>query len=144
MFGKAILPLGEKTRLISRGQLGATGLGELFELPPSLRFFTGGDNSVRGYEYNSIGEEDENGVVQGGINLLVGSLEIDHPVKGNWFTAVFIDTGTAFDNDPDFKQGAGVGIRWRSPIGPIRLDAAKPLNQSEDKYTLHFSVGVDL
>ncbi|WP_143247482.1 autotransporter assembly complex protein TamA [Agaribacterium haliotis] len=143
-YAKSIVPLGSKLRLINRGQFGTTALREFFQLPPSIRFFTGGDNSVRGYDYNSIGEEDENGVVQGGSHLLVGSVELDHPIKGPWYAAAFFDVGTAFDSEADFSRGTGLGLRWRSPIGPLRFDLAKPLDDPDSDYAIHFSVGVDL
>ncbi|WP_370980544.1 autotransporter assembly complex family protein [Agaribacterium sp. ZY112] len=142
--GKAILPIGTRNRLISRGQLGVTGKEEFNELPPSIRFYTGGDNSVRGYAYNSIGEVDENGNVQGGSHLVVGSLEFDTRFIGSWSAATFFDVGSAFDHSADFKRGLGVGLRWHSPVGPVRFDLARPLDDNNNEYAFHFSIGADL
>lgn len=142
--GKWIEPLG-RGRLILRGKAGLSMTDDFNELPASYRFFAGGDQSVRGYEYESLGPEDETGDVIGGENLLTGSIEYEHPVTENWSAAVFLDSGNAFDDwDIDFKQSVGIGARWHSPIGSIRLDLAVPDDTSRDDFRLHFSMGLDL
>jgi translocation and assembly module TamA len=144
---KWVRALSEDSRFIARGDLGATAIKEDFEeLPASLRFYTGGDASVRGYAYNKIGPTDDEGTVVGGKNLVVGSLEYEHRVWGDWSLAAFIDSGDAFDGaSPDLKTGAGLGLRWRSPVGPVRIDFASGLDRPPgDAFRFSFSIGPDL
>jgi translocation and assembly module TamA len=142
---KAVLGLPWRTRVISRVDAGATFMNEFDQLPPSVRFFAGGDTSVRGYAYKSLGPESPSGEVEGGKNLLVGSLELEHMLTEKWGLAAFVDSGNAFDDlRLDAKTGAGVGIRWRSPVGPIRLDLAHPFEKRGDMIRVHFTMGPDL
>ncbi|HOW62383.1 MAG TPA: autotransporter assembly complex family protein [Candidatus Contendobacter sp.] len=144
---KGVYALNETSRFIARGDAGTTLIRQGFEkLPTSLRFFTGGDASVRGYAYNSIGPTDEEGVVIGGKNLLVGSLEYEHRVWDGWSLAAFVDSGDAFDGaSPELKTGAGVGLRWRSPVGPVRIDLASGLDRPPgDAFRFSFSIGPEL
>ena len=144
---KWVRALNDDSRFIARGDLGATAIKEDFEdLPASLRFYTGGDASVRGYAYNKIGPTDDGGTVVGGKNLVVGSLEYEHRVWGDWSVAAFIDSGDAFDGaSPDLKTGAGMGLRWRSPVGPVRIDFASGLDRPPgDAFRFSFSIGPDL
>ena len=133
-------------RVILRAEAGATAGVGVEELPSSLRFFAGGDTSVRGFGFQQLGPTDESGDVIGGRHLLVGSVEYDHPIgQGNWGAAVFLDAGNAFNDFDDYelKGGAGVGIRWRSPIGPLRFDLAHAPD-SRDSFRIHFTMGPDL
>lgn len=144
---KGVYALNDDSRLLARGDLGATAIREDFEeLPASLRFYTGGDASVRGYSYNSIGPTDDQGKVVGGKNLLVGSLEYEHRVWNDWSLAAFVDSGDAFDGAaPELKTGVGVGVRWRSPVGPVRIDFASGLDRPPgDTFRFSFSIGPDL
>jgi translocation and assembly module TamA len=142
---KWIRSLGEKTRILSRTSLGLTVEEEFAELPASVRFFAGGDLSVRGYEYESLGPTDAVGDVIGGSHLLTGSLEIDRLVRPQWAIAAFVDSGSAFnDSDIEFSTGAGLGIRWYSPIGPVRLDIAHPFDDPDEDFRIHLSLGPDL
>jgi translocation and assembly module TamA len=112
-----------------------------------VRFFAGGDTSVRGYAYKSLGPTDPFGNVVGGENLLVGSIELDQLIADNWALAAFIDSGNAYDELKEFDTatGVGVGIRWFSPLGPIRFDVAVPLEQgAPDDYRIHITLGPDL
>ena len=120
--------------------------GDFFDLPASLRFFAGGDNSVRGYAYKSLSPKDENGDAVGGRHLIAASLEYEHPVVGeDWWGAVFADAGNAFDTDQfQLKYAYGVGVRWYSPVGRLRVDLAFPSDTAEDSWRLHFGFGVDL
>ena len=136
-------------RLILRGHVGYTETVDFDELPASIRYFTGGDASVRGYEYASLGaiEEDEEGndVVIGGKNLLVSSIEYDHPIgETKWVVAAFYDQGNSSnDFNFDLKRSAGLGVRWISPIGPVRVDVAKALDD-EKSWAIHVTMGPDL
>ncbi len=142
---KWIRALGAKTRFLARANLGMTVKDEFSELPASVRFFTGGDQSVRGYEFESLGPVDLNGDVIGGSNLIGASLEIDRKFKDNWAIAAFVDTGSAFDDtDFEFSTGIGVGVRWYSPVGPIRFDIAHPLDNPDENLRIHISLGPDL
>lgn len=140
---KVVKSLGDKWRFLGRTQLGATAVQDFQHMPSSRRFFAGGDNSVRGYAYKELGPEDSEGNVRGGRYLVTYSAEFDYNVAGNWRAAVFYDAGNAIDSlSTPLKHSAGIGARWQSPIGPIRIDLAKPLD--DDGFKLHFSLGPDL
>ncbi|MCP5159477.1 MAG: outer membrane protein assembly factor [Gammaproteobacteria bacterium] len=141
-----IRALNDDSRLLVRGDLGATVVDDFEKLPTSLRFFTGGDATVRGYSFESIGPSDPDGAVVGGKNLIVASLEYEHRVWKDWGVAAFVDTGDAFDDvDAELKTGVGVGVRWRSPVGPMRLDFASGLDRPPgDTFRFSFSIGPDL
>lgn len=130
--GKAIRGLGPDVRALGRLALGWTGTDEFRELPPSVRFFAGGDQSVRGYEYQSLGRRDREGNVIGGETLLEASLEVDwlfFERWGRWGVAAFYDVGSAArDLAGDLRQGAGGGLRWLSPVGLVRADVAWALD----------------
>ncbi len=143
---KGVHRFGEGGRITARTDLGATLGGHFFDLPASLRFFAGGDNSVRGYDYESLGPRNADGDAIGGRNLLVSSLEYEHPVVGeDWWAAAFIDAGNAFDSSEiELEYGYGLGVRWYLPIGRLRLDLAFPSDTREDSWRLHFGFGADL
>ena len=134
---------GRITARVNAGTTLGDGIGDL---PASLRFFAGGDNSVRGYAYQALGPLDDNGDVAGGRHLLTASLEYEHPVFGeDWWAAVFADGGNAFDTDRiSLRAGYGIGVRWYSPVGRIRLDLAIPDDTADDDWRLHFGLGADL
>jgi len=143
--GRYVYPLGRKGRLLARGQLGATTVDDFAKLPATERFFAGGDQSVRGYDYQQLGPTDDSGDVVGGRYLAVGSLELDYLFFGNFGAAVFVDTGNADESFfPSLKTGAGAGLRWRSPVGMLRLDVAHPFDDEDDNYRIHISIGPEL
>lgn len=137
-----IRTLGEDNRFLARLSIGAIETDDFDKLPPSLRFFAGGDRSVRGYSYESLSPRNAEGRLQGGQQMLTSTLEYQRRVSGDWWGATFVDSGDAFDNwgPNELKTGAGVGVRWVSPVGPIRLDVAHPFDH-EDDWRLHFSIG---
>jgi translocation and assembly module TamA len=140
---KAVQSFGERWRLLGRADVGATAVTDFSVLPSSRRFFAGGDNSVRGYGYKRLAPKDNDGDVRGGRYMITGSVEVDYLVKENWRAALFWDTGNAFDSiDTPLVSGVGVGARWQSPVGPVRIDLAKPLD--DDGIRLHFTLGPDL
>lgn len=142
---KWIEDLGERGRVILRADIGATRVDDFNSLPPSVRFFAGGDRSVRGYAFNTLGPENARGEVIGGRHLLVGSIEYEHIVYGDWSAAVFYDAGNALDAfSGPLKEGAGIGVRWRSPIGQVRVDVATALSLPDTPWRLHLNVGPDL
>ena len=138
------LPLPGEFSLLLRLQGGTTWQDDpLSELPASLRFFAGGDRSVRGYGYQALGPKDDLGKVVGGKHLLVANLELEKAINQDWGMALFYDVGNAFDSfaEYDLAQGAGFGIRRYTRIGPLRLDLARQLGTDKAKYRLHLSVG---
>jgi len=142
--GNLLIPLTARLSLIPRVQLGVTWQKDpLTDIPPSLRFYAGGDNSVRGYAYQSLGPKDANGNVIGGKNLLVGSLELEYAVTKNWSMAFFYDAGNAFNNFEDltWPQSAGLGVRYYTPVGPIRVDLARQINVENPGFRLHVGIG---
>jgi translocation and assembly module TamA len=139
-----IRTLPNRARVLTRLRAGAIGEHDFDALPPSVRFFAGGDQSVRGYGFESLGPVDDQGNVVGGDRLAVGSVEYEHPVKARWSVAAFYDTGNAFRSGKfDPVAGTGLGARWRSPLGPIRFDVAKALDGERD-VRLHIWLGPDL
>lgn len=143
---KGVLPLGRKGRVLGRVELGATAARDFNKLPPDERFFAGGDQSVRGYGYQSIGaSKDDNGGVIGGRYLNVYSLEAEHAVKGAIGAAVFLDAGGVGDTPyPELHYGLGVGLRYRAPFGSLQLDIAHPLDPDQPVLRLHLGVRIGL
>ncbi|MGB5450957.1 MAG: autotransporter assembly complex family protein [Sedimenticolaceae bacterium] len=143
---KGIHRFGKAGRITGRVDVGSTLTDTIFDLPASLRFFAGGDNSVRGYKYQSLGPVDKNGEPEGGLHLITGSLEYEHPVKGDeWWAAAFVDAGNAFNgSNVDPKLGYGVGVRWYSVVGRLRLDFAIPNDKAYGDWRIHFGLGADL
>jgi len=144
---KWVFGLWSGGRLLTRAEAGATLIDDLDSLPASVRFFAGGDTSVRGYAYNSLGPTDPLGAVVGGENLMVGSVELDQKIAADWSLAAFVDSGNAYDvlDDFDPATGVGIGVRWFSPLGPIRFDVAVPLeSDAPDEYRIHITLGPDL
>lgn len=132
-------------RVIARTEQGATLVDQFDKLPTSYRFYAGGMNSIRGYAYKELGPKDKLGNVVGGKFLSVVSAEYEQSVFESWGVAAFIDSGNAFNLDKiNVKTGAGIGVRWYSPIGPIRLDFAVPLNEADSSFQIHFAAGARL
>ena len=132
----------------TRAKLGAMWLtGPLSELPPNLRFFAGGQNSLPGYAYQSQGPLAVDGAVEGGRLLAVGGFDIQRFVTKDWAVVAFYDVGNAFNSWSSFHvlQDAGLGVRWYSPVGPIRFDVAHPLVAPQaPAVRIAFSVGFSL
>ena len=137
---------GDNHRFVTRVDGGAILMETLRSLPPSLRFFAGGDNSIRGYSYETVSPRNDEGELTGGRYMLTGSLEYQYRLSGNWWLATFTDYGSAWDDTPDWVQGVGAGVRWASPVGPVRLDFAFGLDQpgGGSGFQLHFSLGPEL
>lgn len=130
-------------RFVLRSNLGWIETGEFDQVPPDLRYFAGGDRSIRGYSYESISPKDSEGKLLGAQKMITGSIEYQMRLTGKWWGAVFLDVGRA-DNDFSFsnlKKGAGFGIRWESPLGPIKLDIARPVGDSEEN-GVEFYIGL--
>lgn len=143
---KWIHRLGRRERLILRTSLGAMRVRNFEELPPELRFFAGGDRSIRGFDYQQLGSTNAQGGVIGGTYLTVASAEVEHYFLPKWGAAAFVDGGDAFmKGEYNLNVGAGVGVRWRSPVGIVRLDFAKPVrSELAHSFRVHISIGPDL
>lgn len=132
-------------RGIARIDLSANIVDNIYDVPPSIRFFAGGDNSIRGYDYESISPTDETGALVGAKFMATSSLEYQYRVKGDWWLATFVDAGDAWSSTPETNVGTGFGVRWASPVGPIRFDLAWGLSQdSGDQFRIHFALGPEL
>ncbi len=132
-------------KLILRGEGGTTAISDFESLPLSQRFFAGGDTSVRGYGYKELGPKDSEGEVVGGRYLITGSAELNQQVYGNWGVATFYDIGNAFnDLALGLKQSTGVGLIWKTPVGPLRIYVARTLSEPKPTYRLHVLFGPDI
>ncbi|WP_026094119.1 autotransporter assembly complex protein TamA [Acinetobacter venetianus] len=132
-------------QFVGRGDASYIFTDDFNKVPYNLRFFTGGDQSLRGFDYKSLSPE-EDGYKIGGQALGVGSLEYNYQFKDGWRAAIFSDFGNAYDKDFNnpTEYSIGVGIRWRSPIGPIRLDVASGISNDNNPIRLHFFIGPQL
>ncbi|HMF29467.1 MAG TPA: BamA/TamA family outer membrane protein, partial [Candidatus Cybelea sp.] len=146
-FGRVIgryaawVPLDHMNTLTFRAEAGAVLSPTRDGIPSTLLFRTGGDTTVRGYAYESLGVHQGNAIV-GGRYYAIGSAEAIHWISEAWGLAAFVDTGNASDSIPDFRfdVGYGAGVRIRTPLGPFRLDVA--YGQQVHQFRLHFSVGL--
>ncbi|MGD9584761.1 MAG: autotransporter assembly complex family protein [Lysobacterales bacterium] len=142
---RGVVSLREGTRFLGRVEIGATHTNQFRELPPELRFFAGGDQSVRGYAYQSLGERDAFGEPIGGRFLSTFSAELEQRFRPGFSVAVFFDGGDVFSHGrPKLHFGTGVGLRWASPVGPIRVDLGHGLGNPDSSVQLHISAGPDL
>jgi translocation and assembly module TamA len=156
---KRIKKLGEG-RFLGRFEVGSTLVNNYDDLPQGLRYYSGGQNSVRGYKFSSLGDRVDrliDGEIKtvnvGGRNLLNLSFEYQYPLNNEWSIATFADMGNAFADwdDYELKVGVGFGVRWKSPIGPVRIDLGFPTDSPEDnsvdnykKPRLYLGIGSDL
>ncbi|MFO7892559.1 MAG: autotransporter assembly complex family protein [Longimicrobiales bacterium] len=133
-------------RVLLRLGTGATVVESIEAMPVSLRLYAGGDRSVRGFSYRSLGPVGADGDITGGRHQLTGSIELEQEVMGPFAIAVFTDAGNVFADRAAvdlgaLEQGAGFGLRWRSPIGSVRADLAWPVSRLGDAPRVHFVVG---
>lgn len=145
-LAKGLITLADRHRFLARLELGGIATNRFDDVPPSLRFFTGGDQSVRGYAYETLSPEDDDGDAEGGRYLMVGSGEYQYQFADRWRAAVFVDHGNAVNDlfDP-LATGAGFGLRWISPVGSLRLDLARGLNDGlGGGWRIHLSMGPEL
>ena len=128
-----------------RTELGALDTNEFDQLPLPHRFFAGGDQSIRGFDYQTVGPKDSAGDVIGGRYLAVASAEVVFSINDSWGWALFTDTGKAFNNsNEENKVGVGIGLRWRSPVGPLRIDIASGVSEDDNPIRLHLAIGPEL
>jgi len=134
---RRLFPVRDKGRFILRGEIGLANVADFEFYPNSLRFFAGGDQSVRGYDWKSLGPKDKSGQVVGGKNVLSASLEYNYQVHEKWLAAIFLDMGNAYNSRLDkLYFGAGFGARWLSPVGMIRTDLGWPINEDNKQTKL--------
>ncbi|WP_150644612.1 autotransporter assembly complex protein TamA [Pseudomonas fluorescens] len=149
LYGTALLKglttVWDKHRFLGRVQFGGSATNGYASIPPSLRFFAGGDQSVRGYDYQSLSPKNSDGDRIGGRYMVAGSAEYQYSVTDKWRVATFIDQGNSFNTLelPNLKTGVGIGVRWVSPVGPLRLDVARAMDD-DGGFRLHFSMGPEL
>jgi translocation and assembly module TamA len=152
-----VMRFWQNHRWVVRANLGASHFQDslLEDVPPSLRFYAGGDDSIRGFDYQSLGPTinytDEQGQPQtltvGGRYLAVGSLEHQYYLNDNWRVALFTDFGNAFDDveesvEPVYSVGAG--IHWLSVVGPIKIEFARAISEDNPGWRLHLNIGAEL
>ncbi|RRV10816.1 outer membrane protein assembly factor [Pseudomonas sp. v388] len=142
---KGLTTFAQNHRLLGRLQVGGNFTNGYSSIPPSLRFFAGGDQSVRGYDYQTLSPTNSDGDRIGGRYMVAGSVEYQYSVAEKWRVATFVDQGNSFNSLdlPSLKTGVGIGVRWVSPVGPLRLDLAHPLD-GDGGVRLHFSMGPEL
>jgi translocation and assembly module TamA len=148
--------LGKRWKLLLSGELGYTDATvndvelvlpgqtlrlSVTDLPNLYRFKAGGSRSVRGYAFESLSN---NGL--GSNNIVVASAEIEMKLRPDWSVAAFFDAGNAFNDwgDYELRKGVGLGIRWYSIVGPIRLDIAQGLDLQGEPWRIHFTIGTPL
>lgn len=133
--GKYILSWDNNSRLLFRGDIGYTLISNQGNFPPSLLFYAGGSQSVRGYAFQSLGP---------GRYLMTGSIEYQHRIINNFYGAIFLDAGNAVNNFPiNLQKGSGLGLVWASPLGPMEITAAKALNLPGQPIRIDFTMGFD-
>lgn len=145
--GSYLQPLPWRLSLHARAKGGTTQLNDpVRNIPPSLRFFAGGDQSVRGYSYKSLGPRDATGRVVGGTQLLSGSIELERAFFKDWGVSLFYDAGNAFNSFDSVKlaQGAGIGLHYYTSVGALNLSVARPLGEDNPSIHFHFTVGFEL
>lgn len=144
--GRIMFSPTENSRLLLRAELGVNIGHEVENVPPSFRFFTGGDTTLRGFGYKEISDKDAQGYLTGGRYLSVGSVEVQIPVVSFARLALFTDAGTATNNYKSDKIhiGSGIGGRFITPIGLVRLDFAFGVSENNPPFHLHFGIGPDL
>ncbi|ASR44943.1 hypothetical protein BEN78_05690 [Xanthomonas citri pv. mangiferaeindicae] len=141
--------IGESSRLIVRGELGHTFTNALVAMPPSLRFYAGGDRSIRGYDWREVGpripaRDGRKAYALGAKNVVTASVEFERYFTETIGAAVFVDSGDAFDGtSPNWRTGVGIGARYKSPVGPLKLDIGRGLDNPDSAFTIGLSIGAE-
>ncbi|MBQ4133154.1 MAG: BamA/TamA family outer membrane protein, partial [Desulfovibrionaceae bacterium] len=141
--------VGKDTLVLAmRASLGNLLGADAPEVPPSVRFYSGGGGSVRGYKYQSLGPRNSDGDPLGGASLLEMSIEPRYKINDTFGVVAFLDGGMAYENSinadygKDLRWGAGIGLRLYTAIGPVRFDVGTPLNPRSDDDSLHFYISI--
>ena len=147
---------GKRWKLVARGEVGYTDaqvderrievddtelILSVTQLPNFYRFKAGGSSSVRGYGFETLSNNNI-----GSNNIVTASLEAEYRILENWSVATFFDIGNAFNDwsDTRLKKGAGVGVRWYSIAGAVRVDLAQALDLQDKPWSIHFTIGVSV
>jgi translocation and assembly module TamA len=136
-----------RTVLAARALVGVAQGAAYYNLPPDQRFYAGGSGTIRGYRYQGVGPEFADGDPQGGTAITVGSLELRQRFGANWGAAFFTDAGQVSASlkaaRDEFRIGFGAGVRYFTPIGPIRFDVALPTKQrpNDDSFEIYIGLG---
>jgi len=129
-----------------RGLIGTAAGATQFELPPDQRFYAGGSATVRGYKYQSIGPQFPDGNPEGGTSIVAGTVELRQRILSDYGFAAFVDGGqVSASSSPfvgDLKFGAGIGARYYTSFGPIRLDVAVPLTKIRNGGSFEIYLGI--
>ncbi|MFC0059020.1 autotransporter assembly complex protein TamA [Vibrio inusitatus] len=134
--------INDSQRLNFRVSMGANISDELSNIPSSLRFFAGGDGSLRGYDYESISPVDENGELKGAPYMLSSGLEYQHRIFDAFWIGGFVDVGDAFESNFDAKVGTGLSVIWETSFVPIKLDVARGIDDDrDDQWKVYLSLG---
>ena len=146
-FYRRIWSPTDGSRLVIRANTDAHRVSSIRHAPSSLRFLARGHQSVRGFAYKKISPKNDDGDLTGARYLSVGSVELQVPVMNKVRMAIFTDVGTAtndYGDDTDIKVGTGLGVRYISPVGPIRADIGVGVSETPIPIRLHFGLGLDL
>lgn len=140
-YAKKITP---KHKINLQAGIGQTWVDDFHKLPPSFRFFLGGDRTIRGFKFDKIGDIDSSGDTVGGNKMLFSSVEYEYFFNDSMAIAAFVDAGDAYESDGfDLNVGAGFGFHYYSPIGPIKVDLAHGFDEPGDEFRLHLTIGPD-
>jgi len=147
--GSTYIGLTDELVLALRGRYGLIAADDTTDVPGSTRFYAGGGGSVRGYGYQMAGPLDRTGDPEGGRSVLEASVETRYRLTETIGAVVFVDGGQAFSNlapslNDSLLWGTGAGIRYYTPIGPVRFDVAVPLNKRrnvDDAFQIYVSLG---
>ena len=144
--GKIVYGFAPQFRVLARAETGRIFTTQFHQIPASIRYFTGGDQTVRGFGYEDLGTRDSLGNIIGGQSLVVSSLEVDFWPMARGGVAFFTDAGNAMQHFDltTLEYSIGAGIRYLSPLGMLRLDGAFPISQPGRAFRIHISVGPDI
>lgn len=147
LAAKALTTWRLQHRFLARLQLGGLATNNFDRIPASLRFYAGGDQSVRGYAYQDLAPRNSRDELVGGRYLISSTLEYQYQFSDRWRWAGYVDAGQATRTPNELlepKVGIGTGLRWISLVGPIKLDVAYGLDDEQGGWRIHFSMGPDL
>lgn len=144
-LAKWLVPLSSHQQMLFKIEGGSIQAQDFNKVPLTTRFFAGGDQSIRGYDYQTLGPADDKGDAQGARYLTIGGSEYLWQFADRWQWALFVDHGRVFDNnDEPYRTGAGMGIRWLSPVGNVRFDVASRVNDEKNGFRIHIFMGPPL